>query len=104
MGMKIFIALGAESIYEDFHTDSEMPDMPTKEYLFRHRLAMEIAGIDPLIFNKIVADGFYECAPEAVIGKARPFTENDLLGLIILKHLMDMGMTPRHAGPIACDA
>jgi hypothetical protein len=73
--------------------------MPT---LFRYRLAMDIAGMNPAIFSKIVAGGFYPCAPKTTLGKARLFTEDDVVALFILKHLMDRGMTPRNAGPLAC--
>lgn len=66
------------------------------------RLAMQIAGLDPLRFNEAVAAGTYQCAPRTVPGKARSFTEVDLIGLYYFARLMEGGMENAKAGDIAC--
>ncbi len=66
------------------------------------KLAMRIAGLDPLRFNEAVAAGVYQCAPRTVPGKARTFTEIDLHGLYFFARLMEGGMENARAGDIAC--
>jgi hypothetical protein len=66
------------------------------------KLAMRIAGLDPLRFNEAVAGGIYQCAPRTVPGKARTFTETDLHGLYYFARLMEGGFENARAGEIAC--
>jgi hypothetical protein len=81
-----------------------MPEVAMQSgFLFRPKLALEIAGIDPATFNKIVADKFFTCARPTEFGKARPFNENDVIAAFILARLLEMGLVARQAGPIACE-
>lgn len=70
--------------------------------LVRSSFAVRIARLDRVAFNESVANNFYSCAPPTTKGSSRRFTEDDLVGLYIFARLMDMGMLPRHAGPLAC--
>lgn len=65
-------------------------------------LAAEIANIDRQRFNEAVAEGFYPCAPTTVKGRARTFGFHDLLALKLYGELLREGVTPRHAGSVAC--
>lgn len=65
-------------------------------------LAAEIAGIHPQKLNESVAAGFYPCAPETIAGLARAFDVDDILVLMVFRHLLDEGMLPRAAGPLVC--
>lgn len=73
------------------------------DFLFRPKLALDIAGIDPALYNKIVADNQLPCAPSTAPGKARPFTEDDVIVAYILKKELDSGRVARAAGFIACE-
>ncbi len=73
-----------------------------RKRVVRTKLAMEIAGMNPLRFNDIVAAGHYRCAPPASPGKARRFREADLIGLYWFQRMVDQGMTVKVAGDIAC--
>jgi hypothetical protein len=75
----------------------------TTEIRVRSASAMRIAEIDRLKFNEAVADGLYPCAPATKRGSVRLFNENDLVALYIFARLIDNGITPRMAGPLACE-
>lgn len=64
--------------------------------------ACDVAAVDRLRFNEAVAEGFYPCAPPTTKGIARQFGEDDLVVLVIYGQLLEVGVTPRHAGYIAC--
>ncbi len=69
----------------------------------RSALAMKIANVDRLVFNQAVADGHYPCAPPTAKGQSRIFGEDGLLGLFIFGRLLERGVLPRVAGPLACN-
>ena len=63
--------------------------------------ACRVAGIRHDRFNEFVAIGIYKCAPSTIPGRARMFTPDDILGILIFKDLMVGGMTASAAGEIA---
>ena len=65
--------------------------------------ALEIAGLSRSKFNEIVADGFYPSAPRTEKGKDRTFTRADVVTLVAFAHALNLGMTPRYAGPAASE-
>lgn len=64
--------------------------------------AAEIAKIDKQRLNEAIAEGFYPCAPATKRGSTRTFDVQDIITLIVYRHLLDEGMVPRCAGPVAC--
>ncbi|MBT3779995.1 MAG: hypothetical protein HOF91_08265 [Rhodospirillaceae bacterium] len=70
----------------------------------RTALAARIARIDHQRYNEAVADDLYPCAPLTMKGSSRIFDSDDLLGLFIYGRLTTMGLPPRHAGRLACEA
>lgn len=64
--------------------------------------ACRVARIDRGRFNEYVASGDYTCAPNTIPGRARLFTPDDMLALVLFKRLIDDGFTPKRAGSIAC--
>lgn len=71
--------------------------------LARASLAMKIARLDRIAFNEAVANEHLRCVPRTRPGSARLFDEDDLAMLCIFSQLIDFGMTPRTAGPLACE-
>jgi len=65
-------------------------------------LAADIARIDKQRLNEAIAGGFYACAPATTRGATRAFDVLDIITLIVYRHLIDEGMVPRCAGPMAC--
>lgn len=72
-------------------------------YKVRSVLAMKIAHADRQKFNEAVAGGMYPCAPETMRGSSRIFDEDDVIGLTVFSRLIDLGLTPRMAGSLACN-
>ena len=70
---------------------------------FPATIALRIAGLDRMKFNDIVARGYYSCAPSAAPRSPRNFSEADIIALVALGRLIDSGVTPRYAGPFACE-
>jgi hypothetical protein len=65
--------------------------------------ACRVAGIDRDRFNEHVAAGRYRCAPETTAGRARLFTPDDMLALVLFCDLLKDGLDAVHAGRIACE-
>lgn len=65
--------------------------------------AASFAKISRIKFNEAVADGYYACAPETVAGSTREFDELDVIGVYVFARMLDIGMIPRRAGPLACE-
>jgi hypothetical protein len=65
-------------------------------------LACSIANIDPDRLNEWIAAGDYPCAPATVPGRARVFKDREIVGLLIFKRLMALGMSAAGAGRVAC--
>ena len=63
--------------------------------------ACQVAGINRDRFNEFVAIGDYRGAPPTVAGRARVFSADDILGLVIFRDLMAGGMTAWAAGRIS---
>lgn len=68
----------------------------------RAKLACRIALIDPDRFNEAVAAGNFPCAPPTRAGAARIFDVEDIVVLRVYALLMEEGVTPSKAGPLAC--
>lgn len=68
----------------------------------RTKTACQIARIEPDRFNELVAAGSYPCAPKTRPGSARVFEVNDIVVLIVYRHLTEEGTIPSKAGPLAC--
>lgn len=64
--------------------------------------ACRVAELNRDRFNEYVASGSFRCAPPTVPGRARLFTPDDLLALVLFKQLMDDEVSPARAGSIAC--
>jgi len=79
----------------------EMQRNPRKRVI-RTKLAMEIAGLNPLRFNEYVAAGTYPCAPRTDPGKPRRFREPDLIGLWWFSKMIAEGVSAARAGNVAC--
>jgi hypothetical protein len=65
--------------------------------------ALTLAGIDRIRFNDLVAQGYYPCAPETKKRSARSFELPDVIGLMALGRMLELGVLPRLAGPWACE-
>lgn len=73
-----------------------------RKRVIRTKLAMEIAGLNPLRFNEYVAAGSYRCAPRTDPGKPRRFREPDLIGLWWFNKMLTEGVSAVRAGEVAC--
>ena len=65
-------------------------------------VALRIAGLDRAKFNNMVNSGFYPCTPATSKGADRMFSVHDVISLVTLSRMLDLGVLPRHAGPFAC--
>lgn len=74
---------------------SNSPKLTTKA-------ACRVAGLHRDRFNEYVAVGAFGCAPPTVPGRARLFTPDDMLALVLFKQLMDDHVSPERAGATAC--
>lgn len=68
----------------------------------RAAMACRIVNLDRVKFNDAVASGTYPCAPFTISGKARVFTEGELLPLYFFARLTEFGMPAGRAGQLAC--
>ena len=68
----------------------------------RTRLACQIAHLHPDRFNEAIHAGSFLCAPKTRPGMARVFDVNDIIVLRVYSWLIEEGMIPSKAGPMAC--
>lgn len=66
--------------------------------------AMSITGADRIKFNEAVSKGHYPCAPQTRAGARREFDMADMVGLFAFARMTELGLLPRHAGSLACQA
>ena len=74
--------------------------MPTK---VRADIACQIAQIDRLKFNEVVASGAYPCPPQTTRGAPRMFSPVDVVTLMIFKLELDRRKPAHEAGRLACE-
>ena len=69
------------------------------ELKFRPSAACRIAGLERTKMNEYIANGDYPCPPITIPGRARIFTEIDLIGLWFFARLIERhGYTVNRAG------
>lgn len=73
-------------------------------YRFKTKLACQIARVDRAKFNDAVANNLYECAPPTSRGSTRIFDVVDMLALMVFGRLLEIGLSAKDAGYLACRA
>ncbi len=69
----------------------------------RVALAMRIVNLDRIKFNEAVANDCYPCAPPTTQGASRVFSEDDLIVLYVFARLLELNVSLRTAGHLACE-
>lgn len=63
--------------------------------------ACRVVNLDRQRLNEFIANGDYTCAPDTSPGRARLFTEDDLIALFVFAREVERGMKPLIAGRLA---